>query len=525
MTFKKSLYLSVCFSILPLCSCNDGTAAHENSSSDDEPQLIDNTKKEAEAEAINASISALSFKKSSNKGKISEDIRCKVHNEHFECFPKETLKSNSLAASFEFAGDSILFNGDLVESDKTVLSYNDDMTFSVYSGTSKKDYKVHLYPYTGLPYIAVETANGKDITDKVNLREASLRIMEYPDRQELGGSIECSIIGRGNSTWTMPKKPYQIKFNTKTSPLSLPKGKTWVMVANYFDKTMVRNSTAMYLSSISSAPYTPKYRNFELILNGKHKGTYQLFEKLAVSKKRINIGEKDFLLEVDNHSRLKDTYFTLDSLPNPVKIHSPSVSIDDEDYNYIKKRMENIENVLFSDDFLDEEKGYRNYIDIDALVEWFIVTEITENSSNRVNWFMTFKREGKLKFGPFWDYDLAFGNSLWTPYANELDRIWMLKLPWFKRFMKDPEFKKKVAERFDYFYSRKDDILRKVDDYANEIWGSVIANNNLWNVLECDSCTSEQVYRLYDEELSYMKSWLSVRMENLKQKFDTWAQN
>ncbi|WP_407457591.1 CotH kinase family protein [Fibrobacter sp.] len=60
---------------------------------------------------------------------------------------------------------------------------------------------------------------------------------------------------------------------------------------------------------------------------------------------------------------------------------------------------------------------------------------------------MTFKREGKLKFGPFWDYDLAFGNSLWTPYANELDRIWMLKLPWFKRFMKDPEFKKKVAER------------------------------------------------------------------------------
>jgi hypothetical protein len=149
------------------------------------------------------------------------------------------------------------------------------------------------------------------------------------------------------------------------------------MAANYFDKTMVRNSTAMYLSSISSAPYTPKYRNFELILNGKHKGTYQLFEKLAVSKKRINIGEKDFLLEVDNHSRLKDTYFTLDSLPNPVKIHSPSVSTDDDDYNYIKDKMEDIEKVLFSDDFLDEEKGYKNYIDIDALVEWFIVTEIT----------------------------------------------------------------------------------------------------------------------------------------------------
>lgn len=91
--------------------------------------------------------------------------------------------------------------------------------------------------------------------------------------------------------------------------------------------------------------------------------------------------------------------------------------------------------------------------------------------------------------------------------------------------MKDPEFKKKVAERFDYFYSRKDDILKKVDDYANEIRGSVIANNNMWNVLECDSCTSEQVYRLYDEELSYMKSWLSVRMENLKQKFDPWALN
>ena len=475
-----------------------------------------------EIEPIKPALLSFSFPKKANK--LSHDISCNIReNDLLECFPKESLNSNLLTASFEFEGDSItLADGKNFPLETNALDYSKAVSLTVHSGDQKRIYEVHLYPYTGFPYISVETDNGMAI-DKSSLKGAQIRVMEDPDIQKLGSSKKCSIIGHGNSTWEKPKKPYLLKFDDKTSLLSLPKGKSWVMIANYFDKTMIRNSMAMYLSSLSNASFTPQFQYFELILNGQYKGTYQLFEKVTVSKKRVNIGDKDYLLEVDNHPRAKDTYFSLDNLPKPIKIHEPQVSEGDKDYNYIKETMEHIEAVLFSDNFLDETDGYKKYIDIDALVEWFVVTEITETPSNRVNWYMTYERNGKLKMGPFWDYDLAFGNSLWTPYANEIERIWMSYLAWFKQFLKDLEFKKKTAERFNYFYSKKADILSKADEYAEKVKYSVVPNEREWGTLECDSCSAEKIHELYDQELSKMKTWLDARMEWLSIKFNEMA--
>ena len=468
------------------------------------------------------------FQSKTNTGKIAKGFSCKIlNNDILECFAKETLKSKELIATFEFTGDSVtLTEGTRIQSKKTSIDYGNAISLTVHYGKKNRTYQVRLYPYTGLPYISIETANGKEVTDKTNLRDASIRIMEDPDNQEFAVSMNCGINGHGNSTWTdSPKKPYAIKFNKKTSLFSLPKGKSWILVANYFDKTMVRNSAAMYLSSISSAPYTPRFQFVELILNGKHRGTYQLFEKVNDSKERLNLHGNDFLLEVDNHPREKDVYITLESLPKPVKIHSPdNINENDTNYNYIKTVLEDIEKTLFSENFLDEEEGYKKYIDIDALVEWFVVTEITENSSNRVNWYMTYERNGKLKMGPFWDYDLAFGNSLWVLAANNTDQLWMTSVTWFKQFMKNPEFKRKVKERFNYFYSHKADLLNTMDENAQKIKPSAMINNDLWDIFECNSCSSENIGELYDNEVSQMIEWTDARIEWLKSKFDSFAE-
>jgi hypothetical protein len=96
-----------------------------------------------------------------------------------------------------------------------------------------------------------------------------------------------------------PKKPYRLKFENKIALFGEEKDKSWVMLANYYDKTMIRNQIAFYMGKSSNLEYTPKFHYVELILNGRYNGTYQLGDKIKVGSNRVNVGDDGFLLEVD----------------------------------------------------------------------------------------------------------------------------------------------------------------------------------------------------------------------------------
>ena len=297
----------------------------------------------------------------------------------------------------------------------------------------------------------------------------------------------------------------------------MTKDRDWALIANHLDTTMIRNYIANYISRISNIFYTPKNRFVELFLNGKYKGTYQIYETLKISKSRINIGNDNFLLEVDNHPKSKDISFFVNHISNPIKIHSSSITNNDSNYVYIQQKISYIDSVIFSNNFLDSETGYKKYVDIDALVEWYVITEITKNASNRVNWYMTYERDGKLKMGPFWDYDLAFGNTLWGLNANEIPGPWMDSIPWFSQFIQDPIFKKKASERFNYFYNQKYSILEEVDKISQTLKQTILNNDKLWNLLNCSSCSSDDILERYNQHVLRMKQWLIQRMDWFKQ--------
>ena len=103
---------------------------------------------------------------------------------------------------------------------------------------------------------------------------------EYSDLRE----TPISIRGRGNTTWTWPKKPYTFKFESRTEVLGMPKHKRWILLANFMDRTLMRNALAFHLSELTSLSWTPKNRYCELILNGKHMGNYLLTEQIRVDK-------------------------------------------------------------------------------------------------------------------------------------------------------------------------------------------------------------------------------------------------
>ena len=107
-----------------------------------------------------------------------------------------------------------------------------------------------------LPVVYITTEGGVKITSKEDYVNATMKIQgndTYTDSEILyDGEIE--IRGRGNSTWNMPKKPYKIKLDKKSNIFDMGKHKHWVLLANYSDASLMRNTLAYNLSGSLGMP-------------------------------------------------------------------------------------------------------------------------------------------------------------------------------------------------------------------------------------------------------------------------------
>ena len=127
---------------------------------------------------------------------------------------------------------------------------------------------------TSLPKVYITTPNGVGITSKEDwLKDGNIRIVDENGDEVLNAS--SSFKGRGNSTWTYPKKPYAIKLDKKAEVLGMPKHKRWVLLANWKDRTLMRNAVAFEMARVCM-DWTPRGRFVELYLNGIHQGNYYL---------------------------------------------------------------------------------------------------------------------------------------------------------------------------------------------------------------------------------------------------------
>ena len=119
-----------------------------------------------------------------------------------------------------------------------------------------------------IPVVKITTDGGKGIYDKENYVKGSITISDpeklYSDVETFTGRM--GIRGRGNSTWSFPKKPWKVKLDEKAELLGMPADKEWALLANYADRTLVRNITAMKLSEICGFSWTPRMRSVEVYL-------------------------------------------------------------------------------------------------------------------------------------------------------------------------------------------------------------------------------------------------------------------
>ena len=390
--------------------------------------------------------------------------------------------------------------------------------------------------YTALPCVTVTTASGDPITSKETYVDGHITILD-PQGETVDKDI--TIKGRGNSTWNMPKKGYTFKFDKKQGVLGLGKSKKWALIANYADKSLLRNVLASTLAGEvynDSGMWQPEYVSVNVILNGEYRGVYTLAETIKIDGKRVDIpdisdkqedgftlDQGGFILEIDN--RLDEMYHFQSS--HGVNFCLSDPDLDDGSKNdftaeqivdHVKTVVQTAEDALFSDSFTDPATGYAKYLDVDSFIEWYLVNELTRNNDAvfHTSCFLYYDpADAKLHMGPVWDFDISCGNINYN--GNEkTDGLWIINASWYARLFQDPAFAAQVKQCWNAKRTQLDTVVNtEIAARADKLRVGAALNFNRWPILGTYVWPNADGYAqrtTYQSEVDYLVNWLNARI-------------
>ena len=377
--------------------------------------------------------------------------------------------------------------------------------FSAPDGASiEYDYNALPVPYlgTGLRSLYIR-CNGNISKDKW-LENCSVYLMDDSGALYYK-SDSLSIQGRGNTTWSYPKKPYKIKLNSKTDLLGKGKSKRYVLLANWMDRTLLRNDVAFELARRTSLPWTPSGEFVELFINGQHRGNYWLGEQIRVESSRI---KADYLIEMDTYYdetwRFKSTWGYKPNTRNyglPIGVKYPDDDdLTQEQFQEVKDLVAGVENAIYNGgDFLSK-------IDLDSIIDWYLVHEVTYNGepNHPKSCYFHFK-DGVMIAGPVWDFD-------WYTFQPNTSGLFIPESIYFKELFKDRSVVARLKERWAELRPLFLDVVSYISERAGLIQASEAINHQMW---PCYYNVNEDDYLSFDNAISRMRSALSSRIESI----------
>ena len=378
----------------------------------------------------------------------------------------------------------------------------------VSDGEGTCGYAVNItHPGYNLARIYITTENGREVTSKETYINCAVTV----DYNGVDGSedfdrideLDAMIRGRGHSSWKLDKKPYRIKFTEKTSLFGLTAAKKWVLQANHADKSLMRNTLAMRMGAcLTNMPFVPHSYLVDVFVNGQYMGVYSLTEQVEIKAGRI-AGESnseevdtDYLLELGEEAE-KTSFGTnrfSSELTRFAQIKNPDKDVlskaqYDFIYDYVRR----------ADKAVKNSDGYEDYIDVDSLIDWFILHELTYNldCSFRRSVFILKKSGGKLYMACPWDFDYAFCNFYLDPDPGDItgwiclgsdrtdDYDNYIQTNWMDYLLKDKAFLSKLKARWNEV---KEDIYKTAFEATDELEAacapSATENYTVWkNVL------------------------------------------
>ena len=370
-----------------------------------------------------------------------------------------------------------------------------------------------------IPVVHITTEDGKAIDSKEDYVKASFRFEDpsrfYTDQ----GTVEVTgkIKGRGNTTWGMPKKPYRIKLDEKARLFGFPGDKDWILLANYSDKTLLRNILAMEISRLCGMSWTPRMLSVDVYLNGEYIGVYTFCDHKEVAPDRVNIEvatetdiEGGYYLEIEEAMDEPVCFKTV--WDTPVMFHEPEKPTEAQQ-RYVKEWFNGFEHALERVQG-EHDYAYRSYIDIPSFINYYIIQEITKNPDGNVrkSTYLTKEKGKPLEMYHVWDFDITLGNCDYTDF--EKPEGWQMRyVKWYNQLFFDPDFKKAVVDRWNELYSI---LLTQVPAFLDRqhalLAGAEARNFDRWQILGVKVWPNYYAFPTYGQEYAFLKEFYEARL-------------
>ena len=314
------------------------------------------------------------FLKEANAGYPSDFYGFTYKDTLINIIVPEFLNVSNAKASFDLQeSDSVLINGLRQIPGITGQNFNAPISYTLFkNGLVQANIKVQVIK-TGLPLLVINTDNGDSILSKEDYIRGNLSVFS----QQIGGEtktlLPMQIRGRGNSTWLYEKKPYRIKLNSRQTILGMPTHRDWVLLANYGDKSLLRNQLGLEISKRFGLPFTPRSQFVDVVINNQYQGNYLLTEQIKVDPNRVNITGMKFvdtsgvnltggyLLEAD--ARLDGPNWFYSKLGVPLVAKEPE-NMHVQQGKYIVDYINETEQSIFAANFDDTLLGYASKIQV-----------------------------------------------------------------------------------------------------------------------------------------------------------------
>ena len=387
---------------------------------------------------------------------------------------------NLAEANVYFTADSDVYaDGMKITNGSSAAFLADKSEVTVTSGNASYNLKIIAISDVSTVFIETESGNLDYVhADKENKESGEITIIGADGKVECDGELEY-IKGRGNSTWGLDKKPYNIKLDKKANLFGMGKSKKWSLLANYADASLLRNSLAFTAAENAGMAYTPKFEPVDVYINGEYMGAYLLTTRVEVDETRVDIDNLEdlnedanpdvediealprggvygsysgylegtrkwveipndpeditggYILELELPGRYADEvsgFVTQNS--QPVIFKSPEFASQNETI-YIASYYQLFEDAVYGNKGIN---AIGEYCNVDSLVDAYVFNEWVANHDAGLTSTYLYKPAGDTLYaGPVWDFDRAFGNcdvirygidynqpSQWTVYRSVL---------------------------------------------------------------------------------------------------------
>jgi hypothetical protein len=312
----------------------------------------------------------------------------------------------------------------------------------------------------------------------------------------------------------------------------MPKESDWILYGPYSDKSHLRNLLTYHLSN-EMDQYATRGQFVELFLRqgeepseDEYRGVYLVMETIKRGKRRVDISaqsgdlgeETGYILKIDRLSPRGDEFYfhTKRGIPL-ISVYPRNLDLSEKQKAYLKKYFEDLEAALYRTD--GKGGSWRDFFDLDSLVDFLILSELSKNvDAFRFSTFMHKDKGGKLKMGPVWDLNQAYGNSVYHP-TSVPPRGWCSDLPeeetWWKRLLEDPVFVEEYKARWKDLRATvlaDNAILSFIDSNTMLLEEAQKRNFSRWKILGKYVMGNPLPYpRSFRGEVERFKDWILTR--------------